>query len=110
MAYKNKRSAKRKHRKYRRRSKKGGVISMKTNPSNKEALRDAIRETVEKKPETLQEPATVPATVQQQQTLEDIGKAVTDQAIKDALSSMYPRDGGGTKLRKRKSRQTKKIK
>lgn len=39
MAYKNKKSAKRNHRKYRRRSKKGGVITYKTNPNNLQATR-----------------------------------------------------------------------
>lgn len=37
MAYKNKRSAKRKHRKYRRRSKKGGVITLVFNPKQPRA-------------------------------------------------------------------------
>ena len=39
MAYKNKKSAKRNHRKYRRRSKKGGVITYNRNPNNLQATR-----------------------------------------------------------------------
>ena len=38
MAYKNKKSAKRKHKKYRRRTKKGGVVRLVVNPNNSQAI------------------------------------------------------------------------
>jgi hypothetical protein len=38
MAYKNKKSAKRKHKKYRRRTKKGGVVRLVANPNNSQAI------------------------------------------------------------------------
>ncbi len=38
MAYTNKKSAKRKHKKYRRRSKKGGVVRLVANPNNLQAI------------------------------------------------------------------------
>jgi hypothetical protein len=38
MAYTNKKSAKRKHRKYRRRTKKGGVVRLVANPNNSQAI------------------------------------------------------------------------
>jgi len=39
MAYTNKKSAKRKHKKYRRRTKKGGVVRLVANPNNSQAIR-----------------------------------------------------------------------
>ena len=72
MAYKNKRSAKRKHRKYRRRSKKGGVITLVLNPKKPRA---SI-----KNPSTNKE-------VDEAQTIKDVAADYTRLALEDALST-----------------------
>lgn len=72
MAYKNKRSAKRKHRKYRRRSKKGGVITLVLNPKKPRA---SI-----KNPSTKKE-------VSEVQTIKDVADDYTRLALEDALST-----------------------
>ena len=72
MAYKNKRSAKRKHRKYRRRSKKGGVITLVYNPKNPQASRKSQSTNKE---------------VDEAQTIKDVANDYTRLALEDALST-----------------------
>ena len=72
MAYKNKRSAKRKHRKYRRRSKKGGVITLVYNPKNPQASRKSQSTNKE---------------VDEAQTIKDVAADYTRLALEDALST-----------------------
>ena len=72
MAYKNKRSAKRKHRKYRRRSKKGGVITLVLNP---------------KKPRASIKSQSTNKEVDEAQTIKDVAADYTRLALEDALST-----------------------
>ena len=72
MAYKNKKSAKRKHRKYSRRSKKGGVITLVINSKNPRASR--------KSPSTKKE-------VSEAQTIKAVADDYTRLALEDALST-----------------------
>ena len=72
MAYKNKRSAKRKHRKYRRRSKKGGVITLVLNPKNPRTSRRSLSSNKE---------------VSEAQTIKDVADDYTRLALEDALST-----------------------
>lgn len=68
MAYKNKKSAKRKHRKYRRRSKKGGVITYNRNPNNLQATRKHQH-------------------VDESVTIRKLADSVTEKALANALST-----------------------
>lgn len=68
MAYKNKKSAKRKHRKYRRRSKKGGVITYKTYPINSQATRKNQQ-------------------VDESDAIHELANSVTEKALENALST-----------------------
>ena len=67
MAYKNKKSAKRNHRKYRRRSKKGGVITYNRNPNNLQATRKHQQ-------------------VDESDTIRKLADSVTEKALANAIS------------------------